>query len=48
MMTVFMFGLGVALVIMIVGIGLAISKDVMELNEFGYDPNDPKHASWRR
>jgi len=42
-----MFGLGVALVVMIVGIGLAIPKDVMKLIEFWYDPNDPKYASWR-
>ena len=34
-MTMFMFGLGAALVVMIVGIGLAIPKDVMKLIEFG-------------
>ena len=29
-MTIFMVGLGAALVVMIVGIGLAVSKDVMD------------------
>ena len=41
MMTTFMFGLGAALVVMIVGIGLAVSKDVMELIDCASDPNDP-------
>ena len=46
-MAVFMFGLGVALVVMIVGIGLAISRDVMELIDFRYDPNDPTNGPRR-
>jgi hypothetical protein len=40
-MTIFMFGLGAALMVMIVGIGLAVSKDIMELIDFAYDPNNP-------
>ena len=47
MMTIFMYGLGAALVVMIFGIGFAISKDVMELIDFGYDPNDPSNGSRR-
>ena len=45
MMSLFMVGLGVALIVMSVGIGLAISKDMMDLIEFGYAPNDHKNAS---
>ena len=45
MMTIFMVGLGAALVVMIVGIGLALSKDVTDLIDFAYDPhNAPKRA----
>jgi len=40
-MAIFMFDLAAALVVIIVGIGFAISKDVMELIDFRYDPNDP-------
>jgi len=40
MMTIIMFGFGVALVVMSVGIGVAVSKDVLELIDFAYDPND--------
>ena len=43
-MAIFMFGLAAALVVMIVGIGFAMSKDVMELIDFGYDPNDPSNG----
>ena len=39
MRILFMVGLGAALVVMIVGIGLALSKDVMELIALGYNPN---------
>ena len=45
MMTLFMAGLGAALVVMIVGIGLALSKDVTDLIDFPYDPhNAPRHG----
>jgi len=40
MMTLFMAGLGAALVVMIIGIGLALSKDVTDLIDFAYDPNN--------
>jgi len=40
MMPIFMFGLGVALVVMIVGIGLLVAKDVTELIDFACDPNN--------
>jgi hypothetical protein len=46
-MTIFLFSLGAALVVMIVGIGLAISRDVMELIDFRYDPNDPTNGPRR-
>ena len=46
-MAIFMFGLGVALVVMIVGIGFAISKDAMELIDLRYDPNDPSNGPRR-
>ena len=46
-MAIFMYSLGVTLVVMIVGIGLAMSKDVMELIDFQYDPNKP-HSQPRR
>ena len=41
MMPIFMFGLGVA---MIVGIGLFVVKDVMELTDFACDPNNPTNG----
>ena len=44
MMTIFMFGLGAALMFMIVGIGVAVSKDVLDLIDFAYDPNDPTNG----
>ena len=37
-MTVVKVGLGVALVVLIVGIALAVSKDVEELIEYTRDP----------
>ena len=40
MMTLFIVGLGAALVVMIIGIGLALSKDVTDLIDFAYDPNN--------
>ena len=40
MMTLFMVGLGAALVVMIVGIGLALSKEVTDLIDFAYDSNN--------
>lgn len=47
MMTIFMVGLGAALVVMIVGIGLAVSKDVTELIDFACDSNNPTNGSRR-
>ena len=44
MMTLFMAGLGAALVVMIIGIGLALSKEVTDLIDFSYDSN---HGSRR-
>ncbi len=41
MMPIFIFGLGVALVVMIVLIGLLVAKDVKELIDFACDPNNP-------
>lgn len=38
MMTTFMVGLGAALVVMIVWIGLLVAKDVTDLIDFAYDP----------
>jgi|KBSMisStandDraft_5_1062788.scaffolds.fasta_scaffold1643347_1 hypothetical protein len=40
MMPIFMVGLGMALLVMIVGIGWAVSKDVMELIDFVHDTNN--------
>ena len=40
MMPIFMVGLGMALLVMIVGIGWAVSKDVMELIGFVHDTNN--------
>lgn len=45
MMQIFMFGLGVVMVIMIVAIGLLVAKDVTELIEFACDPNNPTNSS---
>jgi hypothetical protein len=36
-----MVSLGVAIVVMIVGIGWAVSKDVLELIDFVHDTNNP-------
>jgi hypothetical protein len=47
MMAVFMFGLGVALVVMIVGIGLLVAKDVTELIDLTFDPNNPPNGPRR-
>ena len=46
-MTIFMVGLGAALVVVIVGIGVAVSKDVMELIDFAYDPNNSSNEPRR-
>ena len=40
MMTIFMVGLGAALVVMIVGIGVLVTKDVADLLDFAYDLNN--------
>ena len=40
MMPIFMFGLGVAMVVMIVGIGLLVAKDVKELIDFVSETNN--------
>ena len=47
MMPLFMVGLGVALVVMIVGIGLLVAKDVTELIYFASDPINPTNDSRR-
>jgi hypothetical protein len=47
MMPIFMFGLGVALVVMIVGIGLLVAKDVTELIDFACDPKNPPNGHRR-
>ncbi|HXC67040.1 MAG TPA: hypothetical protein VN638_06430 [Nitrospiraceae bacterium] len=47
MMPLFMVGLGVALVVMIVGIGLLVAKDVTELIYFASDPINPTNGSRR-
>ena len=44
MMPIFMLGLGVAMVVMIVGIGLLVVKDVMELIDFVHDTNNPTYG----
>jgi ABC-type antimicrobial peptide transport system permease subunit len=46
-MTIFRVGLGASLVVMIVGIGLALSKDVTDLIDFAYDPNYPTNGPRR-
>ena len=46
-MPMFMVSLGVAIVVMIVGIGIAFSKDVLELIDFVHDTNDPKNSLLR-
>jgi hypothetical protein len=44
-MAMLMVGLGVALAIMSVGIGWAVSKDMKDLIDFGYDPtNEPRRV----
>jgi hypothetical protein len=47
MMPIFMVGLGVALVVMIVGIGLLVAKDVTELIYFASDRINPTNGSRR-
>ena len=44
MMPIFMFGLGVAMVVRIVGIGLLVVKDVKDLIDFAFDPNNPTNG----
>jgi len=39
-MTILMVGLGAALMVMTVGIGLAVFKDVTELIDYARDPNN--------
>jgi len=46
-MTIFMVGLGAALVVMIVGIGLAVFKDVRDLIDFAYDADNLSHEPRR-
>ena len=41
LMTIFIVCLGAALVVMMVGIGLAVSKDMMDLIDFACDSNNP-------
>jgi hypothetical protein len=36
-----MFGLGVAIMVMIVGIGLLVAKDVTDLIDLACDPDNP-------
>ena len=43
-MPIFMFGLGVAMLVMIVGIGLLVVKDVMELIDLVHDTNNPTNG----
>ena len=43
-MTIFMYGLGAAIVAMIVGISWAVAKDVKDLINYVYEPNNgPLH-----
>ena len=44
MMPIFMFGLPVAMVGIIVGIGLFVVKDVKDLMDFSFDPNNPTNG----
>ena len=44
MMPIFMFGLGVAMVVIIVGIGVLVVKDVKDLMDFAFDPNNPANG----
>lgn len=44
MMPIFMVGLGVALVVMIVGIGLLVAKDVTDLIDLACDPDNPTNG----
>jgi len=48
MMQIFMFGLGVAMLVMIVGIGLLVVKDVMELIDLVHDTNNPTNGPLHR
>ncbi len=48
MMTIFMVSLGVAIVVMIVGIGLAVSKDLMKIIDSACDHNDPRNGLRQR
>jgi len=47
MMPIFMVGLGVALVVMIVGIGLLVAKDVTDLIDLACDPDNPTNDPQR-
>ena len=44
---IFMLGLGVALVVMIVGIGLLVAKDVKKMIGYAPDPNTPPNGPRR-
>ena len=44
MIPIFMLGLGGALVVMIVGIGLLVAKDVTELIDLACDPDNPTNS----
>jgi hypothetical protein len=46
-MSLFMYSLGAAMVFMIIGISLAVTKDVRQLSDFPYDPNNPTNRSMR-
>jgi hypothetical protein len=48
MMPIFMFGLGVAMLVMIVGIGLLVVKDVMELIDLVHETNNPTNGPRER
>ena len=43
-MPIFLVGLGVALVGMIVGIGVAVSRDVRKMIDHAADPNNPPNG----
>ena len=47
MIPIFMLGLGVALVVMIVGIGLLVAKDVTELIDLARYPDNPTKGAPR-
>ena len=44
MIPILMMGLGVALVVMIVGIGLLVAKDVTELIDLARYPDNPTNS----